>query len=107
MNIIFTFIGWFGWNLFEFTTEKDVADNMDRPFSIRQYASKKWDNWLWTFVVATSLLFIGHAGLGMDLVKTFDEDMEWSDLYYLGSGILSEAVSFWVRKLRKKTLIDK
>jgi len=107
MNFIFTFLGWLGWNVFELTSTKDEADNANQTFSLKEYASKKWDNWLWTLIVATGLLFVGHAGLGLELVKRFDESLEWSDLYYLCSGFISELVSAAIRKIRGKSLTEK
>lgn len=107
MNFIFTFLGWLGWNVFELMSVKDEVDNTDKSFSLKDYASKKWDNWLWTLIIATALLFVGHAGLGLELVKKFDESLNWSDLYYLCSGFISELVSALIRNLRGKSLKEK
>jgi hypothetical protein len=44
----------------------------------------------------------------MDLVQTFDEKLQWSDLYYFGSGLFSEMISYGYRKwIKKQTLADK
>lgn len=108
MNFIMTFIGWIGWNWFEFMNAKDVYDEQSKPFGLKEYAAKKWDNWIWTLIVASALYIIGIKGLGMDLVQTFGETWKWSDLYYFGSGFFSEAISFAYRKwIKKSTLAEK
>lgn len=108
MNFLMTFIGWFGWNWFEFTQAKDDYDARDEPFNVKHYIGKKWDNWIWTLIVATALYIIGYRGLGIDLVQTFDEKLQWSDLYYFGSGLFSEMISYGYRKwIKKQTLVDK
>lgn len=107
MNFILTFFGWLMWNWFEFGEAKDQADERDVSFSVRDFTRKKWDNWIGTLIVAAFMLVVGHAGLQMELVKSFDEKLVWSDLYYAGSGILYEAITFLRRKIKKKALIDK
>lgn len=102
MNFIFTFLGWLAWNWFEFTQAKDIADDKGEIFDLKKYAYQKYDNWIWTLIIAFILLLIGNKELGMELVKHFDEDLEWSDLYYLGSGVFSEAVAYFVRIVRNK-----
>lgn len=102
MNFLMTFIGWFGWNVFEFSQAKDIYDERNEPFNFKDYAYKKFDNWLWTLVVASALYIIGIRGLGMDLVEHFDKDMKWSDLYYFASGFVSEVFAYAYRRWVKK-----
>jgi hypothetical protein len=99
---MFTFLGWVAWNWFELSLTKDESDQRDEVFDLKKYTYKKWDNWVLTFIVATILFFVGHAGLGLALVKTFDEKMEWSDLYYLGSGFITELIIFSYRRWVKR-----
>jgi hypothetical protein len=107
MNFILTFFGWLLWNWFEFGEAKDRADDRDVSFNLRAYTRKKWDNWIGTLIVAGFLLLVGHAGLGMELVKSFNEKLGWSDLYYAGSGIAYEALVWLRRKVKNKFLMDK
>lgn len=102
-----TLLGWIAWNFYEFKNAKDDHDDKNEKFDIGVYIYKKWDNWVWTLLCAFILLVIGHNGLGLDLVRHFGLDLQWSDLYYLCSGFASEAVSFLVRKFKNKTLVDK
>ena len=108
MNILLTILGFLGWNWFEFVQAKDTYDNQNTKFNFREYTAKKWDNWVWTLIVAVTLYVVGHAGLGMAFITTFTDKLEWSDLYYLGSGFFSELISFSYRKwIKKETLADK
>lgn len=108
MNFLITFIGWLGWNIFEFKNAKDVYDDQDKDFGLKEYARKKWDNWAWSAIVAVSLYIVGIKGLGMKLVQTFNETWQWSDLWYFGSGFISEVISFAYRKwIKKSTLAEK
>lgn len=103
MNFLITFLGWIGWNWFEFTQAKDAYDEKNEPFDLKKYCGKKWDNWIWTLICAACLYIIGMRGLGMALVQTFDEKLQWSDLYYFGTGFFSEAVSYAYRRWVKKS----
>jgi len=107
MNLLLVFIGWVIWNYTEFSISKDSFDEADLPFNFKAYFSKKWDNWIGSLLAAVCLLLIGHLGLGYDLVTTFSDKLEWSQLYYLGSGAFYESIVFGIRKMRGKTLADK
>jgi hypothetical protein len=48
------------------------------------------------------LLYIGYKGLGIEgaFLSIDVEKLEWSDLYYLGSGFFTEAVIFGIKKYK-------
>lgn len=100
MNLLITVVGWLAWNVIIFRIDKDQYDDRKEPFPLKQYALQSWDNWLTSACMIPVLLFIGHKGLGIPgAFVGFDVDnLEWSDLYYLGAGFLTEAVIFAIKK---------
>lgn len=86
MNILLSLAGLIGWIWWRFTSEKDVYDKDHKSFPFKQYISENWDNWIWAVVWAVVLLLVGHAALGVQLLRAFNLDMQWSDLFYLASG---------------------
>jgi hypothetical protein len=102
MNILITVIGWFAWNAIIFRIDKDQYDEKGIDFPLKQYALQSWDNWLTSACMIPVLLYIGYKGLGIEgaFLSIDVEKLEWSDLYYLGSGFFTEAVIFGIKKYK-------
>lgn len=100
MNILITIFGWFAWNAVIFRIDKDQYDERNEVMNIRQYALQSWDNWLTSACMIPVLLYIGYKGLGIEgaFIAIDVEKLEWSDLYYLGSGFFTESVIFAIKK---------
>jgi len=107
MNSLITFLGWLAWNAIIFRIDKDKYDERGEDFPLHQYAKQSWDNWLTSACMIPILLWIGYKGLGIEgAFLAFDvEKLEWSDLYYLGSGFFTESIIYAIKKWRasKKT----
>jgi len=100
MNLLITIAGWFAWNAIIFRIDKDQYDEQDKPFNLKQYALQSYDNWIASAGLIPVLLWIGYKGLGIPgaLLSIDIEKLEWSDLYYLGSGFITEAIIFGIKK---------
>lgn len=100
MNILLTILAWATWNWFEYTMAKNEYDDRDEEFDKRKYWGKKKEDAILSALVAALLLVIGHMGLGLDLIRIIDADhpAKWSDLYYAGSGVITEMLKWaWVK----------
>lgn len=95
-------MGWLAWNVLIFRIDKDQYDAKGIDFPVKQYALQSWDNWLASFCFIPILWWIGYKGLGIEgAFLGFDtEKMEWSDIYYLGSGFFTEAIIFAIKKYK-------
>lgn len=89
MNFIFAALGLFGWSFAHFYFLKSKKDKVKEKMNYGEYVADRWDDWLWCAFWAAVLLFAGHYGFGLELVKAFNEKLEWSDLYYAASGPIS------------------
>lgn len=100
MNILITLCGWIAWNAIIFRIDKDKYDDESKVMDLRQYALQSWDNWLTSLCMVPILLYIGWKGLGIEgaFLSIDMEKLEWSDLYYLGSGFFTELVIFGIKK---------
>ena len=110
MNIAIAIIGWFAWNWFWLTVEKDVYDDRNEKFGLRDYAHKHWENWVWTALLVPILLYYGSRGLGLDVFGIPSmENLTWSDAYYPCVGLFSDIVGMglkWMRKTLMKIFSD-
>jgi hypothetical protein len=86
MNIIFSLAGIFIWSFAHFYFLKNQKDKTKEKINYGEYLADRWDDWVWCVLWAGVLLVIGHYGLGMEFLKAFDEDLQWSDLWYFASG---------------------
>jgi hypothetical protein len=103
MNIILTFLGWLAWNWGLFVYEKDKYDALDQKFNIGHYAERYWDNWVLSLICAPILVILGIKGLGLTALPLTDiEHLKWNDLYYLASGLLAEALKYYISIAIKK-----
>lgn len=100
MNLLITICGWFAWNAIIFRIDKDQYDEQDKPFNLKQYALQSYDNWIASAGMIPVLLYLGYKGLGIPgaLLAIDVDKLEWSDLYYLGAGFITEAIIFAVKK---------
>jgi hypothetical protein len=103
MNVLLALLGWLAWNFGLFSIEKDKADDEGKPFSVKHYTQKYWDNWLLSLLFVPILVIIGIKGLGFAAIPIGDfKDLKWNDLYYLGSGFFSEFLKISIVKLWRK-----
>ena len=100
-NYHIALIGWLAWNVAVFSFTKDDADDANLAFDVKSYAKTHWDNWLASLFMIPVLLIIGTKQLGMDALAALEIKMKWSNLYYLGSGFITEAAKFSYKKWRK------
>lgn len=102
MNILICLAGWVAWNVIIFRIDKDQYDEKGISFPLKQYALQSYDNWLASLGMIPILLYIGWKGLGIPgafLAIDIDK-LEWSDLYYVLSGFITEAVIFAIKKIK-------
>jgi len=91
-----------GWVAFNFLALSLYKDDNEKTFALKSYAGEHWDNWLASFFLIPVLLFIGAKGLNI----TIDEKhLEWNDLYYVGSGFITEALKMAYKKWKSKQQI--
>jgi hypothetical protein len=103
MNILLAFLGWLAWNWGLFVYEKDSLDALDQKFNVKHYAERYWDNWVLSLICVPILIIIGIKGLGLKALPVADvEDLQWNDMYYLASGLLAEAVKYYIALVIKK-----
>jgi hypothetical protein len=103
MNILLSILGWLAWNVALFSLEKDEFDEQEKPFSLKHYAALYYDNWLLSLVFVPILIIVGIRGLNLSAIPIGDfQDLQWHDMYYLGSGFFAELVKVTIKKLRKK-----
>lgn len=92
-NFFISLIGWVAWNVLMFRIEKDKYDETDSEFPLKQYVLKTYDNWLASFVMIPVLLYLGYIGFNFNALGVIDlQHLDWSDAYYLASGIFTELV---------------
>lgn len=97
------FLGWALWNAIIFRIDKDEYDDADKSFPFAKYISCHWDNWLVSFF-GVPVILTGASLL--DIVDAFhDNDLQWSDAFYLLSGFAIEAVIYFVKKWKKKQTV--
>lgn len=80
--------GWLAFNLMLFRIEKDQADDHGKLFDLPGYVSRTWDNWLVSLIFIPVILYIGYKQLDIGMIDA--THVTWSDLYYLGAGVLPE-----------------
>lgn len=93
MNIVLSFLGIFVWSYGHFYFLKNKKDESHEKMNYKQYVNDRWDDWAWCVLWAIILLVIGHYGLGVELLRTFNSDLTWTDLWYFGSGPASMMAS--------------
>jgi hypothetical protein len=78
--------------------EKDLYDDKNEQFKVKDYAKKVWDNWLASLVMIPVLLSIGYLGLDLSVVDI--DHLKWTDLYYLCAGFATELVKQAIKKFK-------
>lgn len=106
MNFMISILGWFLWNLAEFTMAKQELDEDGNPntnMNFSEYKHTHWPSWIGSFFSTFLLLWIGYRQLNLEpfQVITGGESLAWNDLYYLGAGAAWEAFLWLVKKIRK------
>lgn len=92
-NIYISFFSWFAYNVIMFRIKKDEFDDKDLEFKLSSYVSHTWDNWLSSLVMVPILLWLGYRQLHIiDDPLTGIKNVKWNDLYYLGSGFITELI---------------
>lgn len=96
-NTVAALFGWLAFNFILFRMEKDTYDSANKAFPLGAYVQKTWDNWIASLVIIPALLYVGYNKLDFGIIG--EHPIAWSDLYYLGSGIITEllikAISKW------------
>ena len=92
--------GWFLYNLLIFNVSKDKVDNENKRFNYKAYVSKHWDNWLFTLCLAPVLVYY-MADLIVLFSQWLERDVPELEIYYLGSGVLTEIVYYLLSKLTR------
>lgn len=99
-NTVAALFAWLAFNVIVLRIEKDTFDSQNKGFPIKEYAAKTWDNWLASLVMIPVLLYVGYKKLNLGVVG--EHSIEWSDLYYLGSGFITELVIKAYEKWKNK-----
>lgn len=86
MNILFSILGIVVWSFAHFYFLKTKKDKAHEKINYGEYVADRWDDWVWCVLWAIVLLAIGHYGFGLDLIRQFNADLQWSDIYYAASG---------------------
>ncbi len=95
-----TVFGWAFFNVLLFRIDKDIFDSEKKQFPIKEYIGYTWDNWLSSLFGIPLLIFIGAKGLSLPF--TSDGSLQWSELYYLCSGFLTEFCIVSWKKWKEK-----
>ena len=100
LHYALAFFGWFLYNLLIFNVSKDKIDNDGKRFNYKSYIGKYWDNWLFTFCLAPVLVYY-MQDLTVLFGKWLEKDIPELEIYYLGSGVLTEVIYYLLSKITK------
>lgn len=93
--------GWLAFNLIMFRMEKDAADDIGKPFDLWAYTCKTWDNWAASLFCVPVVLYLGYYQLDIGMIDV--SHPKWYYLYYLGAGVLPEAIIVAYKKWKSKS----
>lgn len=90
-------IGWFAFNILNFSMAKDLRDETDHNFPILPYIAGVWDNWAWSAIVGLVIFAVGQNKIDPSAVV----GLQWQDSFYLLPGPASELLIVVLKKYRK------
>lgn len=95
INLLAGVVGWIAWTFFMLSVYKD--DN-EKTFNFRAYFWEYWDNWVASLVMIPVLIYVGYKKLDLGVIGGGG----WSELYYLGSGFVTELAKVAWKKWKTK-----
>ena len=86
------------YNWLSFTIEKDKFDSKSETFNFRDYASKRWDNWIWSLLCVPLIVAKGDQ-LWYYVMAYYEKDWQFLDILYLSAGVVAEGFYWLLKKM--------
>lgn len=105
MNLLIALLGCFLWNIAEMEIRRRQYANDNDPSTVFNwgiYWREKIITWVGSVVMCPVLLWIGKMQLNLDpLGSLIGHQLEWNDLYLLGSGAAFEMLIFGIIQITR------
>jgi hypothetical protein len=101
MNILLGLLGFFTFEWGNFMITKDSFDDAEKEFPYRSYCKKNWENWVFTFLIATIIILVGKMALDISVIPEWG--MKWNDLYHLAAGPVSAYAVKRIKQIKQSS----